>query len=434
MSLQRRPLDPRSIAFGVIWTVAVTLGIKFLLAPWLQLNTRETTAQLLAQAHSTILNNSLEAHDAGDLMRSAAEGMLAALEDPYSSFVGPDEMRRFQEDSSGTLMGIGVMLDARGVVLYPQPDGAAEAAGIHPGDRFLQVDGIDVSSWGMNQLTEILRGELGSEVQLQMEHADGTVFHAVVARSKVPTLTVGDTRLLDAESGIGHVHIRSFAGTTVDEFERAMWRLNGSMPGGLKGLILDLRWNIGGQLNSAIGIASFFLDGDLVCSLEGRDRPSQKRYAQRGKATYKDLPVVLLVNEWSASGSEVLAAALRERGLAVLVGQRTYGKGIYQQVYDFEQGDFVLKFTAGYYTTAAGRILEGHLNPALVGGLDADIPVRPIPENNAAIRTWLRRNPPPSRFREEVYALFPSYRDAQPPVDIVLQTALQLLRVSLASS
>lgn len=431
MSLHRRPLDPRSIAFGVIWTAVVLLGVKFLLAPWLQLNTRETNEQILLQAHSTLLNNSLEPRTSSDLIRSAAEGMLASLQDPYASFVGPEEMRRFEEDSSGTLVGIGVMLTARGVVLYPQPGGLAEAAELRPGDRFLQIDGAEVSAWTMNQLTAVLRGEIGTEVNLLMEHADGTQFEAVIMRSTVPTLTVGDTRLLDAQAGIGHVHIRSFAGTTAVEFERAMRRLNGTTPDGLQALVLDLRWNIGGQLNSAIAIASFFLDGDLVCSLEGRNRPSEKRFASRGRAVYKDLPIVLLVNEWSASGSEVLAAALRERGMAVLVGQRTYGKGIYQQVYDFDKGNFVLKFTAGYYTTPAGRILEGHLNPSLVGGLDADIHVQPIAENKAAIRTWLRRNPPPSRFREQVYELFPSYRDAQPPTDIALETALHLLQRSL---
>ena len=434
MSLHRRPLDPRSLTLGVFWAFAVMLGVKFLLTPWLELNTRASHEQILSQAHSTILQNSLEAQDSDDLMRSAAEGMLESLEDPYASFVGPEEMRRFDEDSSGTLVGIGVMLNARGTVLYPQPDGLAEAAGMRPGDRFLEIDGVDVSEWVMTQLTEVLRGEIGSEVNLLMVHTDGEVYEAIFKRSKVPTLTVGDTRLVDPEANIGHIHIRSFAGTTVAEFERAMWRLSGTTPDGLKGLILDLRWNIGGQLNSAIGISSFFLDGDLICSLEGRNRKPEQRFAAHGKAAYKDLPIVILVNEWSASGSEVLAAALRERGMAVLVGQRTYGKGIYQQVYDFEKGDFVLKFTAGYYTTPAGRILEGHLDPTVVGGLEADIPVQPRPEDSAAIRAWLRRNPPPSRFRDEVYELFPALRDAQPPTDVALDTAVQLMRVSLSSS
>lgn len=432
MSLQQRPLDPRSIALGAFWTVAVILGVKFLLAPWLELNTRQHHEQILAQAHATILQNSLEVQDPADLMRSAAEGMLAALEDPYASFVGPEQMRRFDEDSSGTLVGIGVMLNGRGTVLYPQPDGLAEAAGLRPGDRFLEVDGMDVSDWVMDQLTEVLRGEVGSEVNLLMKHADDSVFEAVFERTMVPTLTVGDVRLLDEAAGIGHVHIRSFAGTTAAEFERAMWRLSGAAPNGeLKALILDLRWNIGGQLNSAIAIASFFLDGELVCSLEGRNHKPEPRFSARGRAVYKDLPIVLLVNEWSASGSEVLAAALRERGMAVLVGQRTYGKGIYQQVYDFEKGNFVLKFTAGYYTTPSGRILEGHLDPSLVGGLEADIPVNALAENNAAIRTWLRRNPPPSRFRDEVYAMFPALRDIQPPSDRALETALRLIQASL---
>lgn len=432
--MHRRPLDPKSILFGVFWTVIAFLALDSFVAPWIFSSTLDPHLQTFEQAHRTLHRNSLEPMDSLALTRHAAAGMLESLEDPYASFVGPEELRRFREDSSGTLVGIGVMLNPRGTVLYPQPNGKAEAAGLRPGDRFLRIDGEDVSEWLMPQLSERLRGELDTEVDLEMARSDGTTYRTLLPRSQVPTLTVGDARVVDAQNGIAHIHIRSFAGTTAREFEKAMWRMDSALDDGLRGLVLDLRWNIGGQLDSALDIASMFLDGDLICSLENRDSTVARRYADLGKAEYADLPIVLLVNEWSASGSEVLAAALRERGMGVLVGQRTYGKGIYQQVYSFEQAEFVLKFTAGYYITAAGRILEGHLDPDLSGGLTPDVAVNRVAEQEGAIRSWLRRNPPPSRYRDRVHELFPEIGQVTPPADDSLDVAVELLARSLIES
>jgi carboxyl-terminal processing protease len=428
--VQRQPgwFHLPSVLFGAFWAAVGILVTQSMVGPRLVELSRPPEEQMLAMVHRRLDQEYALAKDPQWLMRSGVEGMIEALDDPYSTFVGPEEMRRFREDASGTLVGIGVMMDGFGTVLYPQPGGAAEKAGLRPGDRFLTIDGVDVAEEALPGLSARLRGEPGSLLEVVVEHEDGTRMYTTLARGRVPTLTVGDVRMLDLERGIGHIHVRSFARTTGDEFDRALDRLDQQ---GMRGLILDLRWNIGGQLDAAIDLASNFLEGGVVCTLESRTAPPAARMADPTRTSHPGLPLVVLLNEWSASGSEVLAAALRERGAAVLVGQRSYGKGIYQDVFDFPQGQFAIKFTAGYYLTPRGRILEDHLHESFAGGLEPDVPVRAAPEEEAAIRAWQDRNPPPARYREDYERLFPQAASLAPPKDSSLEVATGLLRSAL---
>lgn len=431
MRPESRPFHLKSLLFGAFWASVGILVTQRFLGPCIIDRTRPAEEQMLLMVHETIQRDYVEPVAGDDLMRAAAEGMLDSLEDPYSGFFGPEEMRRFREGNSGVLVGIGVMLNSLGDILYPQPGGFADKAGIRPGDRFVRIDGKDVQGAGLTQLATRLRGAAGTKVTLDLIRNDGTTYTAEVKRSAVPTLTVGDVRMLDTEAGIGHIHIRSFARTTEDEFDRALDKLEQR---GLQALVLDLRWNRGGQLPSAVGVAARFLEGHLVCSLESRGGIIEQRFADPEDSRFYGMPLVLLVNGESASGSEVVAAALRERGLAVLVGTRTYGKGIYQEVFEYEAGDFALQFTAGYYRTPAGHILEDHLRPDHAGGLEPDLAITADPAEEVSVRSWQRRNPPPAAFREEVHELFPAIRDATPPPDRVLDAALTLLRTSLSEA
>lgn len=428
MRPENRPFHLKSLLFGAFWASVGILVTQRFLGPCIVDHTRPAEEQMLLMVHETIREDYVEPVPSSDLMRAGAEGMLNSLEDPYASFFGPEEMRRFREGNSGVLVGIGVMLNTAGDILYPQPGGYADKAGIRPGDRFVEIDGIDVRDANLQTLAGLLRGEPGSTLELALVRRDGEDYRCSVKRSSVPTLTVGDVRMLDPDAGIGLIHIRSFAKSTEHEFDRALDKLELR---GLKALVLDLRWNRGGQLPSAVGIAARFLDGHLVCSLDNRSGTTEERHADAEDSRFLGMPLVLLVNGESASGSEVVAAALRERGFAVLVGSRTYGKGIYQEVFEYEAGDFALQFTAGYYRTPAGHILEDHLSPDHAGGLEPDIVVLPDPAQEFAIRAWQRRNPPPAAFRDEVHATFPAIRDALPPSDRVLDTALNLLRTTL---
>lgn len=422
-----------SVLFGAFWTAVGILLLEQFLGPVLARRALPPEEQTLASVHRTVRNNAVLAADPFDLMRAGAKAMLMSLNDPYASWVGPEDMSQFEEESSGTYLGIGAMLHPDGRVIYPFEGGPAEAAGLRIGDRILAVDGADTAALGSDLLSTRLRGPRGSLARLEVLHRDGTKALIEVQRRPMPSGTIGDVRWMDRAAGIAHVHVRSFAETTARELDHAWDVLKEE--GAVEGLVLDLRWNIGGQLESAVEIAARFLEGQVVCTLRDRQGKTRPRYADANLTRWPDLPVVILVNGLSASGSEVLAGALRDHGAAVLVGERTYGKGIYQEVYRFRDGGFVLKFTAGVYLTPAGRSLEGHLDPTMApGGLEPDLHVSADPEASQAIRRWLQTNRPPEPLRAEVEAVFPGHFSAHPPDDDAAEAALALLQHTLADA
>lgn len=422
-----------SVLFGAFWMAIGLLLTQEFLGPAFSRRALPPEEQTLASVHRTVRNHAVLAKDPQDLMRAGAKAMLESLEDPYASWVGPEDLRSFEEESSGTYLGIGAMLHPDGRVLYPFDGGPAETAGVRIGDRILAVNGEDTSALGSEDLSARLRGPRGSLARLEILRRDGQHVSLEVPRHPLPSGTVGDVRWLDRDAGIAHLHVRSFAETTARELDAACDALIAQ--GQLQGLILDLRWNIGGQLESAVNIAARFLQGEVVCTLRDRKGNVHPRQADPALTRWPNLPVVILVNGLSASGSEVLAGALRDHGAAVLVGERTYGKGIYQEVYRFREGGFVLKFTAGVYLTPAGRSLEGHLDPNMApGGLDPDLAVTTDPQTAQAIRRWLQVNRPPERMRAEVDAVFPQHFSAAPPPDAAAEAALALLQHTLAGA
>ncbi|MDA1259377.1 MAG: S41 family peptidase, partial [Planctomycetota bacterium] len=398
--------------------------------PFLARRAMPAEEETLAAVHRTLNEHAVLAGEPEELARDGARGMISGLDDPYARFIGPDELAGFRLESTGTYVGIGAMLHPDGRILFPIVGGPAEAAGLLPGDRVLSINGADTSTMNSDALAALLRGPRGSSVLLELERQDSTRTSTEIRRRPVPAGTVGDARWLDRSLGIAHVHLRSFAESTPRELDQALETLIAEAP--LRGLALDLRFNTGGQLESAVAIASRFLHGELVCTLRDRSGQQQTRTANLALSRWPELPLVLLINESSASGSEVLAGALRDHGAAVLIGTRSYGKGIYQEVYDFGEGGFVMKFTAGMYFTPSGRALEGHLHPELApGGLEPDVPVALDEAAAAAIHRWHNVNRPDPRWREQVEAAFPSYFPTEPPADAVEAAALELLSAAI---
>ena len=425
-----RGLHFGSVLFGAFWTAVGLLAAEQWLGPFLARRAMPPEEETLAAVHRTLSAHAVLAAEPAQLARDGAHGMILGLEDPYARFVGPDELAGFRLESTGTYLGIGAMLHPDGRVLFPISGGPAEAAGLLPGDRVLAVDGKHTSAANSVELSALLRGPRGSEVRLELERRDGTRAQVELKRRPVPAGTVGDARWLDPDAGIAHLHLRSFAESTPREVDAALASLQAERT--VHALVLDLRFNTGGQLESAVAIASRFLKGELVCTLRDRAGREQKRLADAALSRWPDLPLAVLINESSASGSEVLAGALRDHGAAVLVGARSYGKGIYQEVYDFAEGGFVMKFTAGMYFTPSGRALEGQLQPALApGGLEPDLAVAMEAEAAAAVHRWHNVNRPDPRWREQVEAAFPSYFPSEPPADATEAAALALLRAAL---
>lgn len=418
---------------GAILTgVGVFLAETFL-GPLLGRSMAPSEERIMGLVHRSLVEHYVEPRDPEWLMHRAVEGMIEALDDPYTFFIGPEDLAALEEESSGNLIGIGVMLDgAEGRVRYPVPGGPAEAAGLRPGDRILAVDGEDVTGLDLTALSERIKGEPGTAVRLRIEPLQGEPYEVEITRSPVPRGTVGKVRMLDEERGIGTIAIRSFSRSTPAELDAALDELD--RDGRLHGLILDLRFDTGGVLDAAVAVAARFLDGGPVCRLQERGGPGSLREADPALSRYPDLPLVVLLNGLSASGSEILAGALRDRGHAVLAGSRSYGKGVYQRVHRYRSADFALKFTAGYYLTPSGRVLEGHIDPERAGGLEPDLALEVPIEESAAIQAWLRYEDPPREYRELVFRLFPRVAEVRPPPDRVLETALRHLQEVLGAA
>lgn len=304
---------------------------------------------------------------AEDLWRGAIRGALEELGDPYTSFMEPDEFEAFQDDLEGRLVGIGVSVEAVGryiTVVSPIKGSPAEQAGLKAGDRILEADGKSLVGLSASEAAQQIRGEAGTRVTLKIERpSEGRVFEVTVTRAPVQVPAVESERI---EGGIGLIRIHSFSEAMPERFDEAYRELAG---GGLRGLVVDLRNNPGGRLDSALELAGRFIRRGEPVVLEV-DRESRRQVLRSpGAREPVRVPVVVLVNEGSASASEVLAGALQDYGIATLVGTRTFGKGSIQRLFDVAGGG-VLKLTVAEYRTPKGRVVDGQ-------GLSPDVEVQP---------------------------------------------------------
>jgi carboxyl-terminal processing protease len=427
--------DRQAFAAGMLLGITLTgLGVvltQALLGPVLSRSLASTEQQILSNVHDRLVEDYVVPLDREALMRAGVRAMIDALGDDYSSFVGPEEVATYREESSGSLIGIGAIITEGARIRNPSPGGPAERAGLMPGDWLLAIDGQSTEGLMVDQVVELIKGPEESSVHLQVRRqSDDSLMEVEILRESVPTGTVGRVELLDPTTGLGRIHIRSFARSTALELDQAIDEL---LAQGMRGLVLDLRFNRGGLLDSAVDCAARFVEGGIICTLEGRGEAHKVRKADRGDFRDLGLPIVVLVNEHSASGSEVLAAALRDRGVAVIAGARSFGKGVYQQVQRYEDGQFVIKFTAGYYVTPAGRIIEGHLNSDFVGGIEPDLPVSPASESDSlGVFRALQQDEIPEPYRAQAIAIWPAleFYPMNPP-DPATELALQALRAAL---
>jgi carboxyl-terminal processing protease len=268
------------------------------------------------------------------LYEAAINGLLKSLSDTGTFYVDPDTYRINVLPSSGTFEGIGATVSQQGgeiVIVAPIKGTPAEAAGIRAGDVILAVDGESTEGWTVDQAVLKIRGPAGTPVTLTIRHSDQTTEDITIVRDEIRVESVSTTPpggALKDEDGnavtdIAYVSIGEFTGRTDEELRLVLRDVSG---GGYKGLILDLRGNPGGLLDTTVSIADMFLDKGIILvevSREGDERV----YNATGGGEAVDVPLVVLVDQFSASGSEVLSAAIQENGRGILVGQKTFGKG-----------------------------------------------------------------------------------------------------------
>lgn len=301
--------------------------------------------------------------DRRELMEAAIRGMLGHL-DQYSSFIPPRDVRRFNQMVEQEFGGIGITVNMRNgrlIVVSPLPGTPAYRAGIRAGDVIVEVEGQTTEGMSLNDAVRHLQGPVGRPVTIRVVHpgpdSRPEEIHLVRQLIKAPTVR-GDRYdendewefMLEGEPRIGYVRLSHFSKYTAEEVERAM---DGLLKENVQGLIVDLRFNPGGLLESAIEIADKFLEKGNIVSVRGRNVPERSWDAKKS-GSYPLFPMAVLVNGYSASASEVLSACLQDNHRAVIIGERTWGKGSVQNVIRMEQGDSALKLTTASYHRPSG--------------------------------------------------------------------------------
>jgi len=298
----------------------------------------------------------------------AMKGVVEQLNDPYSEFLDPEEKERFEESLEGEFTGVGIeitIVDDVLTVITPLVGTPAEAAGVLAGDQILQIDGESTEGITLSEAAYKIRGEEGTTVTLTVRHEDGTVEDIPIVRAKI-TIESVDSKTLD-EGRIGYIRIFRFESDTVTELDRALRSFDLE---NLTGLILDLRNDPGGYVPTAISVASRFVDDGVIVITEDRTSGERKYYSKGNRVP--NVPLAVLINRGTASASEIVAGAIRDHNMGILIGEKSFGKGVYQQFINFDDGS-ALKITAGEYFTPLGHVVNGvGLTPDIEVDEDAD--------------------------------------------------------------
>lgn len=303
--------------------------------------------------------------DRRQLMQAAIQGMLTEL-DPYSSYIPPDDLDDFTQGIEQEFGGIGIQVQIdpetrRLTVVTPLPGTPAYRAGVLAGDVIMEVGGESTEGFTVEDAVKRLKGAAGEEVEIGVLHKGSeSVERLKLVREVIQVATVLGDRyekdgtwdfIVDDENKIGYVRLTHFSRRTGEELRDAIDKLKSE---GMKGLVLDLRFNPGGLLTEAIEVCDLFLESGTIVSTKGRNVPERSWEATK-PGTYGGFPIAVLVNRYSASASEIVSACLQDHQVAVVVGERTWGKGSVQNVIDIGAGESALKLTTASYLRPSGK-------------------------------------------------------------------------------
>lgn len=316
---------------------------------------------LLREAYSAVLESYVDKPDSKKLVLNMVDGMLATL-DPHSAYLPPEPYHEMEVSLSGSFGGVGIELgtkEGKLTVIAPIDDTPSFRAGIHANDHIWKIDGTSTNGMNIAVAVKKLRGEKGTPVTLTIlraENAKPLNFSLVRDIIKVNSLK---SRLLD--SGYGFIRISQFQERTGSEFKEALKELHAKSAGPLKGLILDLRYNPGGLINSCVEVVNCFVGGDInntaVVSIKGRTPEANRVYNATVGTKEPRYPIIVLINGGSASASEIVAGALQDHKRAIIMGTQSFGKGSVQSLIPMN-GNAALKLTTARYYTPRGRSIQ----------------------------------------------------------------------------
>ncbi|MDR1308585.1 MAG: S41 family peptidase, partial [Deltaproteobacteria bacterium] len=298
----------------------------------------------------------VEEPDSTEMVNGAVRGMLNTL-DPHSSYMTPEEMSEFQQETGGSFTGVGMELSVRDsvvTVVSPIEDTPASRAGIVSGDQILGIDDKSTQDMSVMEVVKLIRGPIGTKVTITINRpATKRQMTFTLVRDYIPLRSVRSEELTP---GIGYIHVSNFQADTAREVEKAIGTLSGKAP--LQGLVLDLRNDPGGLLDQSIKVSGLFVGQVLVVETRGRVDDQNMDYNSEQQAVLPyNCPLVVLVNEGSASASEIVAGALQDYGRATIIGAKTFGKGSVQSVVRLPDGSGLRLTTARFYTPS-GRPIQ----------------------------------------------------------------------------
>lgn len=391
--------------------------------------------KVFGEVLSLVQKNYVEEYKTKDLVYGAIKGMLSEL-DPHTSFMPPTVYKDMQVDTKGEFGGLGIqigMKDKKLVVIAPIEDTPAWRAGIKAGDQIFKIDNVVTKDFSLNDAVEKMRGPKGTKVTLtivresEKEPLEFTIVRDIIKMKSIKS------KMIDEK--IGYIRITQFQERTAEDLRDALGKLEND---NMKSLVIDLRNNPGGLLKSAVHVSEQFLkDGKLVVSVKGRDGEKEE-YLSSSKNTIvrEDYPIVILVNEGSASASEIVSGALQDWGRGVVLGTQTFGKGSVQTVYTLSDGSGMRLTTAKYYTPKGISIQNTGITP--------DIIVKPSVTGKEISKNFVREKDLKKHLDNETVPsdeedkkddsiegdkeTFPTVEEGKDEDDIQLQRAIDLLK------
>jgi carboxyl-terminal processing protease len=345
--------------------------------------------ELFSDALSIIKTDYVEETEPQKLIYGALKGMLSSL-DAHSQFMDPQTYQELKVETEGRFGGLGIEItikDGLLTIITPIEDTPAWKAGLKAGDRIVKIDGQVTRDISLSEAVKKLRGAPGTEVNITvLREAENKFIDFKVVRDVIKIKDIKEARLL--QDNVGYIRLIEFREGTASQLEKALAELTKQ---GMQSLILDLRNNPGGLLEAAVKITEQFIEkGKVIVSTRGRKKSQNMKFVSHRKNPYLDFPMVVLVNEGSASGSEIVAGALQDYKRAIILGTRTFGKGSVQTVIPLSDGS-ALRLTTSKYFTPKGRSIHGK-------GIDPDVVVEivkcKVPEKKADIFERLEKNKP----------------------------------------
>ena len=351
------------LAFGALLGASLTLGEGVLAGKneteTLPLESLRTFTEIFAK----IKNDYVEPIEDKDLLENAIRGMLAGL-DPHSAYLVPEDYKELQAGTSGEFGGLGIevgMEDGFVKVISPIDDTPAYRAGVEAGDLIIRLDDTPVKGMALSDAVKIMRGKPGTDIVLTIiRDGEDKPLNITITRDVIRVTSV-KSRML--EPGYGYVRISQFQSRTGENLREALAKLEDEADGSLKGLVLDLRNNPGGVLSAAVSVSDAFLREGIIVYTEGRLDDAKLKFNAKPADILNGAPLVVLVNGGSASASEIVAGALQDHHRAIIMGQKTFGKGSVQTILPMDNGSALKLTTAKYYTPSGVSIQATGISP-----------------------------------------------------------------------